>query len=125
MIWSVWVGFQSQNGLILVFVLASKSSAVSPFQSQNGLILVEIIADPKLLEIDISIPKWSDFSSFNSSSTNLLSIISIPKWSDFSTTVKDLITELDKISIPKWSDFSLGCTVFEDVIEDHFNPKMV
>ena len=98
--------FQSQNGLILVKGNTKKQGSISQFQSQNGLILVGI-CPAFIAPVDpISIPKWSDFSSFLINQLIPSNIISIPKWSDFSINSTYFSTDRTSISIPKWSDFS-------------------
>ena len=98
--------FQSQNGLILVYIASSWRWNLWGFQSQNGLILVKNVDYTMKKKKPISIPKWSDFSTASLVCFPACLAISIPKWSDFSLHYYHQSPGLHLISIPKWSDFS-------------------
>ena len=82
------------------------------FQSQNGLILTHNKLDTIPKRILISIPKWSDFNSWNHRQGSIQSKISIPKWSDFNLKNKKNREIVIQISIPKWSDFNVVLDCF-------------
>ena len=105
--------------------LAPGKFYVQKFQSQNGLILVFLSTARYFGVYCISIPKWSDFSKDQLDREEKKGRISIPKWSDFSTLTISRITPLNSISIPKWSDFSPHKDPCCFLPLRYFNPKMV
>ncbi len=78
------------------------------FQFHFGPIQTVTSCIVKSMDIEVSIPLWSDSNNTDFPGRRMISLVSIPLWSDSNIFVLSLIFSITSVSIPLWSDSNKG-----------------